>query len=135
MYNNFVMKRIIVKDLSKQFVLSRNEDRAVLARMLSVLHRGSEKRMIQVARRISFEVESGETIGIIGRNGSGKSTLLRLLAGIYRKDSGEIRTEGSMVYLSGFGQGLQPKLTMRENIRITALLMGLSPTEIDARFD
>lgn len=135
MTSGIPMKRIIIDNLSKRFAVSRRENRGVLARILAAIFPGNGKRRIQVADGVSFEAEAGENIGVIGLNGSGKSTLLRLVAGIYQKDSGLVRTEGSMVYLSGFGQGLQSKLTMRENIRITASLMGLSRSEIDERFD
>ena len=138
------MKRIIVKNLNKKFKINSKENRSVLAHFLVLYFRYFGKKReerfkktnkIQVAKDISFEAEAGENIGIIGLNGSGKSTLLRLIAEIYKPDSGEIISNGSLVYLSGFGQGLQPLLTMRENIYLMGAIMGLSQSEIRARFE
>ena len=132
------MKRIIIKNLNKEFNLSRRENESVLRRVISMARAlvsvlTSGKRhpspKIRVAKDITFEVEAGRNVGIIGRNGSGKSTLLRLIAGIYAADSGEIKTEGSLVYLAGFGLGLQPLLTMRENVDSMSALLGLTTAE------
>jgi ABC-type polysaccharide/polyol phosphate transport system ATPase subunit len=80
---------------------------------------------------ISFKVESGEVIGIIGRNGSGKTTLLRLLAKIIRPSSGTMRVEGSSMALIGLATGFLPNLTGRENIYMNAALHGVFPDEIE----
>jgi ABC-type polysaccharide/polyol phosphate transport system ATPase subunit len=137
------MKRIIANNLNKKFKINRRENSSFLAKILvfffRYVGRSKEERFkkastIQIADNLSFEVEAGENIGIIGLNGSGKSTLLRLIAGIYEQDSGVVRTEGSLVYLSGFGQGLHSLLTMRENIYLMGAIMGLSRAEIKKRF-
>ena len=127
------MKRIIIADLNKKFTLARRGGDSILGR-ITRLFSGTRLQQIHIANAMSFEAEAGETIGIIGRNGSGKSTLLRLIAGIYRSDSGSVLTEGSLVYLAGFGQGLQPLLTMRENIYLMGALMGLSTTGVREKF-
>ncbi len=138
------MKRITISHLNKKFSISYKENQSALAKLIMVFSRYVKKptedrfkisNKLHVIKDISFEAEAGENIGIIGNNGSGKSTLLRLIAEIYRPDSGEIRTEGTMVYLAGFGQGLQPLLTMRENIYLMGAMMGLSQKEIGKRFD
>ena len=138
------MKRIFISHLSKKFTVSYKENQSALAKVLMLFFtyvkkptedRFKKSNKLHVLKDISFEAEAGENIGIIGNNGSGKSTLLRLIAEIYRPDSGEIKTEGTMVYLAGFGQGLQPLLTMRENIYLMGAMMGLSQREISARFD
>ncbi len=138
------MKRIIVSQLNKKFSISYKESQSALARILMFFfrfvktpteERFKKKNKLQVLDGISFEAEAGENIGIIGNNGSGKSTLLRLIAEIYIPDSGEIKTNGRMVYLAGFGQGLQPLLTMSENIYLMGAMMGLSQKEITKRFN
>jgi ABC-type polysaccharide/polyol phosphate transport system ATPase subunit len=138
------MKRIIIKNLNKKFRINRLENESFLAKLLVLFfcstglskeERFKKTGTIQVADDVSFDVGEGENIGIIGLNGSGKSTLLRLIAGIYEPDSGNIRTDGSLIYLSGFGQGLQPLLTMRENIYLMGAMIGLSRVEIHGRFD
>ena len=95
----------------------------------------SEKKDIEVFENISFDVYAGEVLGIIGKNGCGKSTLLRLIAGVYESDSGEIKTNGRVVYLTGMSQGSSPKLTMRENIYLMGSVMGLSQGDIKKRFN
>ena len=128
------MKRIIVKNLNKEFKLNRKGGGSVLSHALGTFS-GGKSQKLRVADDLSFDAEAGENIGIIGRNGSGKSTLLRLVAGIYDSPKGSIKTEGSLVYLSGFGQGLQQLLSMRENIFLMGAMMGLSSHEIKEKFD
>ncbi|MDQ5893231.1 MAG: lipopolysaccharide transport system ATP-binding protein [Patescibacteria group bacterium] len=130
------MKRISVKNLNKKFTLDRKGRQGALAKIVSIFSKSSDdKNLLTVADNVSIDIQQGEIIGIIGHNGSGKSTLLRLIAGIYQKDSGEIETNGRLIYLNGYGQGLQPRLTMRENISLMGALMGLSQNDIKKRFD
>ena len=78
---------------------------------------------------------TGEFFGIIGPNGSGKSTLLKILAGIYRADSGTVRVDGLLSPFIELGVGFNPELTARDNVRINGTLLGLSRRELDERFD
>lgn len=82
---------------------------------------------------ISFEVEKGQILGIIGKNGSGKSTLLKALANIFSPDSGVIDLHGNTVSLLAIGVGFQPRLTGRENIYLSGLLLGFSKKQIDEK--
>lgn len=75
---------------------------------------------------VSFELQKGEIVGIIGKNGSGKSTLLRSIAGIFQPDSGTINTYGNKVSLMAIGVGFKPDITGRENIITSGMLMGFS---------
>jgi ABC-2 type transport system ATP-binding protein len=84
---------------------------------------------------VSLEIEEGEFFGVIGPNGSGKSTLLRILAGIYRPDSGSVRVSGLLSPFIELGVGFNMELTARDNIRVNATLLGLSKRELDQRFD
>lgn len=89
---------------------------------------------VYVARNLSFSVERGETLGVIGFNGAGKSTLLRLMAGILRPDQGAITTNGVACLLS-LGTGFDPNLTGRDNIITGGLLMGHRLKSIQERMD
>jgi ABC-type polysaccharide/polyol phosphate transport system ATPase subunit len=84
---------------------------------------------------VSFEVHRGEFFGITGRNGSGKSTLLKILASIYRADSGRVRTAGRVAPFIELGVGLNPELTARENGVLNGVLMGLTLREARRRLD
>lgn len=88
---------------------------------------------VAALRDLSFEVAPSEALAVVGRNGAGKSTLLRILAGIYRPDSGTVRVSGRRALLLELGAGFHPELSGRENARISALVAGLSEAEFQAR--
>ena len=93
-----------------------------------------EQRFVDAVRGVSFSVARGQTLGIIGKNGSGKSTLMRLLAGIYKPDSGVVSISGEIAPLLSLGIGFHPDMTGRENVRINGLVLGLSPAQIEQRY-
>lgn len=84
---------------------------------------------------VSFEIRAGETVGIIGRNGAGKSTLLKILARITPPTSGKGKTFARVGSLLEVGTGFHPELTGRENIMLSAAIMGMSRAEVLSRFD
>ncbi|CAM3031700.1 sugar ABC transporter ATP-binding protein [Pseudomonas floridensis] len=86
-------------------------------------------------RDISFEVNKGETVGIVGRNGSGKSTLLQIICGTLNPTIGEIQTRGRVAALLELGSGFNPEFTGRENVYLNAAVLGLTRDEVDERFD
>src|SRR5262249_57962022 len=73
--------------------------------------------------------------GVIGPNGSGKSTLLKIIAGIFRADSGEVRIQGQLSPFIELGVGFNPELSARDNIHINGTLMGLRRRELSSKFD
>jgi ABC-type polysaccharide/polyol phosphate transport system ATPase subunit len=77
-------------------------------------------------KRVSFRVERGESLAVIGSNGAGKSTLLTLVAGVARPDEGRVLVNGQVTALLELGSGFHPSLTGRENVRLNAALLGLS---------
>jgi ABC-2 type transport system ATP-binding protein len=94
-----------------------------------------EYRELEALRDVSFDVRRGEFFGIVGQNGSGKSTLLKILASIYRADSGRVRMAGRLAPFIELGVGFNPELTARENCVINGVLMGLSKREARRRID
>jgi ABC-type polysaccharide/polyol phosphate transport system ATPase subunit len=84
---------------------------------------------------VSFTVEKGETLGIIGRNGAGKSTILKMINGLYLPDKGEITVKGSVGALIELGAGFHPLLTGRENVYIKGAILGKRKREVDELFD
>ena len=89
----------------------------------------------EALRGISFAVEAGKTLGIIGENGSGKSTLLKILAGISRPTAGEVVTHGRISALIELGAGFHPEISGRENIFINGVILGLSRRQIQERYE
>jgi len=90
---------------------------------------------IWALRDISFSVEQGKVLGIIGRNGAGKSTLLKILSRITAPTSGEIRVKGRVASLLEVGTGFHPELSGRENIYLNGAILGMNQREIDKKFD
>src|SRR5262249_58505010 len=84
---------------------------------------------------ISFTIDEGETIGILGHNGSGKSTLLKCISGILKPTRGEVRLRGRIASLLELGAGFHPDLTGRENVYINASFLGIPKKEIATHFD
>lgn len=86
-------------------------------------------------RDVTFDVQPGESIGVVGRNGQGKSTLLRLVAGVLLPDEGSVSVNGGVAPLIEITGGFVGDLTVRENVRLTAGLHGMSRAEIARRYD
>ena len=94
---------------------------------------GDKIELFKALKGVSFEVEQGKILGIIGKNGSGKSTMLRAIAGIFSPDKGKIDLHGNSISLLSIGVGFNPKLTGRENIYLSGMLLGFSEEEIEAK--
>ena len=102
----------------------------------SLLHLKKTKSEVHEAvRGVSFSVPKGEILGIVGKNGSGKSTMLRAIAGIFSPDEGSIDLHGNSVQLLSIGVGFQKKLTGRENILLSGMLLGFSEEQVRAKMD
>ena len=125
---------IEVRGLSKTFHIPSHRKDTLKERVLRPLAR-SEHRELHALRDVSFDVARGEFFGVVGRNGSGKSTLLKLLASIYRADTGSIRVAGSIAPFIELAVGFNMEFTARENVLLNGVMMGLTRREAASRFD
>lgn len=91
---------------------------------------GHRVEIFHALKGVSFEIEEGKILGIIGKNGSGKSTMLRAIAGIFSPDKGKIDLHGNSISLLSIGVGFNKKLTGKENIFLSGMLLGFSEEQI-----
>ncbi|MDE6292736.1 MAG: ABC transporter ATP-binding protein [Bacilli bacterium] len=96
-------------------------------------HFGDKVEVFEALKGVSFELEEGKILGIIGQNGAGKSTMLRAIAGIFSPDKGEIDLHNRTISLLSIGVGFNKKLTGKENIYLSGMLLGFSEDEIAAK--
>ncbi len=128
------MLAIRVKNLSKTFRLPHERRNTLKDYFLHPFLRNSYEKFAAL-KNISFEIERGEWVGIIGKNGSGKSTLLKILAGVYAPDNGEVEINGKVIPLLELGVGFNRELSGRENIFLNGAMLGMSKKEIAEKFD
>lgn len=132
---------IEVKNLGKSYnIYRRPQDRlkqSFLPRLQKLAGRTPNRyfREFWALQNVSFNVQKGETVGIIGRNGSGKSTLLQIICGTLSATRGKVSTRGRIAALLELGSGFNPEFTGRENVYLNGAILGLSREEIDARFE
>lgn len=101
----------------------------------SFFRRKQREVVFEAVKHVSFSVEEGGVLGIIGKNGSGKSTLLRAIAGVFSPNSGEIDLKGHSVSLMALGIGFKNTLTGRENIMLSGMLLGFTEKQIEEKID
>ncbi|HEV2201626.1 MAG TPA: ABC transporter ATP-binding protein [Bryobacteraceae bacterium] len=119
--------------VTKSFV--QHAGRKLLRDRIADMVSPSRRRRLEVLKDVSFAVAPGESLGLVGPNGAGKSTLLNLAAGVLEPDSGTIEAGGRVGALLELGAGFHLDLTGAENLRIQAVLMGLSRRETHEKFE
>jgi ABC-type polysaccharide/polyol phosphate transport system ATPase subunit len=127
------MPLIEVKNVSKTFPHA-GESKLLRVHLQERLL-GRKRNVFYALKNISFELNKGESLGIVGSNGAGKSTLLSLVSGLCRPNEGELAVHGSVAPLLELGSGFHPDLTGRENVFLNASLLGLSRQRTHACFE
>ncbi len=124
---------IIFKNVTKQFLLQ--DDKTFKEALPSLILGKPWAKEFTALSNISFEINKGETVGIIGKNGAGKSTLLKLIAGVTSPTNGEVIVDGKVAPLIELGAGFHHELTGYENIFLNGAILGLHKKEIEMVVD
>jgi ABC-2 type transport system ATP-binding protein len=124
---------IEVVGVSKTFKRQTTPTKSLKERVIEI-GRG-QAETFHALQGIDLEVQSGETVGLLGHNGSGKSTLLKCIAGTIRPTTGHIRVHGRIAAMLELGAGFHPDLTGRENIYLNAAILGIPKNHVDQVFD
>jgi len=119
--------------VSKHF--HRHAGQMLLRDRVSRIFRRSRDEVFYALRDVSFSVEHGDSLAVIGGNGAGKSTLLNIATGLCKPSSGVVSVKGRVAALLELGAGFHPDLTGAENVRVNAALLGLNRTEMRKRFE
>jgi lipopolysaccharide transport system ATP-binding protein len=120
-------------NVSKRFILHKDRRDTIQERVTGMLSRRPPGEEFWAVRDVSFAVEPGQSLGLVGHNGAGKSTILKLMTRILEPTSGSVRTQGRIAALLELGSGFHPELSGRENVFLYGSLMGLGRADMAAR--
>lgn len=129
---------IIISNVSKAFSYSENRTASLKTLLINMMTFNLRKPALHkktVLNNLSFTIEKGEFVGVMGKNGAGKSTFLKILSKIYKPNSGHIQIHGKVVPLLELGAGFSPDLSGYENIFLNASILGFSRKEISQKVD
>ncbi|MCK5055736.1 MAG: ABC transporter ATP-binding protein [Candidatus Aminicenantes bacterium] len=133
------MDPVIVEDVKKFYKKYSNKHKFLTLKSAfvnrTIFSDLQKSETFEALRGVSFKVEKGKTVSIIGENGSGKSTLLKILAGISKPTEGNIITRGRISALIELGAGFHPEISGRENIFINGIILGLSKKKIQEKYE
>ena len=126
---------IIVDNVSMKFNLSKEKVDSLKDYIIKSLKKEIQYNEFWALQNVSFTVEKGDRVGILGLNGAGKSTLLKVIAGVFKPTEGTVTKYGKMVPLLELGAGYDPQYTGRENIYLYGAMLGYTKAFIDEKYD
>jgi lipopolysaccharide transport system ATP-binding protein len=129
------MDTVVVEKISKKFRIPHEKKTTLFHNLIGIIKQQFAYEEFWALKDISFEVQEGETFGIIGGNGSGKSTLLKMLAKVLYPDTGTVKTNGKIAPFLELGVGFQSELSAKENVYIYSSILGMSRKEIDKKYE
>src|SRR3954452_9642650 len=124
---------VVVENATKNFTMRYH--RTIKQITIAALRRQTISDTFKAVNDVSFTVQQGESVGLMGLNGSGKSTLLKLINGVMRPDSGKVLTRGRIAGLIATGAGFHPQISGRDNLYLNAAILGMSEAETRRKFD
>jgi ABC-type polysaccharide/polyol phosphate transport system ATPase subunit len=132
-----ILEEVVIKveNVGMEFHLNKEKVDNLKEYVIKFLKRQLKFTTFWALKDISFEVEKGDKLGIVGLNGAGKSTLLKLISGVIKPTEGNIEIKGTIVPLLELGSGFDPEYTGRENIYLKGSLLGYSKSYLDDKFD
>ncbi|NJM09130.1 ABC transporter ATP-binding protein [Candidatus Gracilibacteria bacterium] len=123
------------EQVSKKFTLHKEQRRSIQERVTGLLRPRAAGEVFWALRDVSFRVEPGQSLGLVGHNGAGKSTILKLMTRILEPSSGSVSTQGRIAALLELGSGFHPELSGRENVFLYGSLMGFGRREMQQKLD
>jgi len=124
-----------VSHLTKEFRVESARPPSLFNQLRRTLWLGRQTRRLRALDDVTFQLEEGRSLGLVGDNGAGKSTLLRILSGIYRPTSGSCRVRGRLTPVLELGVGMHQDLSVRENVFLYGAMIGFRRAELQRRFD
>lgn len=126
---------IKIDNVSIMFKITNDRIQSIKEYMVAFVKRKLKYEEFWALKNVSFEVEKGEVIGIIGRNGAGKSTLLKIISGILKQTDGSVLVQGNVVPMLELGSGFDSDLNGRENIFLNGAILGYSKDFLSSKYD
>lgn len=128
-------KMIEVKDVSMRFRMSNDRISSIKEYMVQMLRGKLQYNEFEALKHVSFDVNKGEVVGLIGHNGAGKSTMLKVISGILKPTEGSVVVRGNIAPMLELGSGFDFDMTGRENIFLNGAILGYSETFIKSKYE